>query len=129
MYPRTQINRKNSFNQDRGKNPKIHDRFDLSLECIKRFYNDEDSPLRETIQRYNQFFQLFKDFKGYCEFYLLQDLIKNDDYKEINHFLPFNNFEENPIPKNVDEYKLYMNKATEFINNRNKRIQNYINNY
>jgi hypothetical protein len=126
MYPKTRINWKDSFNQDRGKNSKIYDRFDLSLECIKRYYNDEDSPLRETIQRYNQFFKLFKDFKGYCDFYLLQDLTKND-YKEINYLMPFEGFEENPIPKNANEYRIYMNNATEFINKRIRRIQGYIN--
>jgi len=124
LYPRT----KNSFNQNRGTYPKIKDRFDLSLECIKRYYNDEDSPLRETIQRYNQFFQLFNNFESYCEYYFLEDLT-NETFTEINYFLPFNNFKEIPVPKNADEYRLYMNKATEFINNRNKRIQDYINNF
>jgi hypothetical protein len=124
MYPRT----KDSFNQNRGTNPKIYDRFDLSLECIRRYYHNEDSPLREIIQKYNQFFQLFKNFKNYCEFYFLEDLTINN-YEEISYFLPFNNFEEMPLPKNADEYRLYMNKATEFINKRNKRIQDYINNH
>jgi len=126
MYPRT----KNSFNQERGKNPKIYDRFDLSLECIKRYYNqrEEYNPLLETIKRYNKFFELFGKFENYCKFYFLEDLT-NEDFTEINHFLPFNNFEEMPIPKNADEYRLYMNKATEFINKRSKRIQNYIDNY
>jgi hypothetical protein len=128
MYPRTKINDMNSFNQERGTNSKIKDRFDLSLECIKRYYQNEDSPLRETIQRYNQFFQLFKNFKSYCEYYFLEDLTINN-YTEIKYFLPFNNFDEMPIPKNAEEYTLYMNKATEFINNRNKRIQDFINNY
>jgi len=129
MYPRTRINKKDSFNQARGRNPKIHDRFDLSLECIKRYYDhDKNNPLQETIERYKDFFQLFRNFKSYCKFFFLDDLTKND-YTEINHFLTFNDFKEKPIPRDADQYRQYMNNATEFINKRIKRIQNYINNY
>ena len=40
----------------RGVNRKIKDRLDLTLECIRRFYSKEDSPLSDTFQRYSQFF-------------------------------------------------------------------------
>jgi hypothetical protein len=45
-------------------NKKINDRIDLTLECIRRYYNDEDSPLSYTIKRYNKFlicFLILKD--------------------------------------------------------------------
>ena len=75
---------------------------------IRRYYNNENSPLFEAIKRYSNFFSLFSDFKGYCDFFLLQDLITND-YSQINFFLPFNEFISNPLPKNADEYKVYKN--------------------
>ena len=48
-----------TINGARGVNHKIQDRFDLTLECIKRFYIEEDSPLTEVFKRYSQFFNLF----------------------------------------------------------------------
>ena len=47
---------------------KINDRFDLTLECIRRYYLNEDSPLKETFIRYSDFL-LFKNFKGYIDFF------------------------------------------------------------
>ena len=38
-----------SINQIRGINPCIKDRFDLTLECIRKFYLHEDSPLYKTL--------------------------------------------------------------------------------
>ena len=43
----------------------IRDRFDLTLECIRRHYLDEPSPLSATLARYADFFGLFGDFAGY----------------------------------------------------------------
>ena len=40
----------------------IADPFDLTLECIRRHYLGETSPLAETLRRYEQFFALFEDF-------------------------------------------------------------------
>ena len=63
--------KKNGFtiNQARGVSRIICDRFDLTLECIKRFYKDEESPLSKTITNYKDFFNLFVDFKGYVDFF------------------------------------------------------------
>jgi hypothetical protein len=78
IFPSNQVNALNTMNQERGMNKKINDRFDLTLECIRRYYRNEDSPLMETIRRYDEYFALFSDFKGYCEYFLLQDLVKDD---------------------------------------------------
>jgi hypothetical protein len=37
----------------------------LTLECIRRHYLDEPSPLSDTLARYADFFGLFGDFAGY----------------------------------------------------------------
>ncbi len=119
-----------TLNQARGCSGKISDRFDLTLECIRLYYNNEIdpliNPLAETICRYKNFFQLFTDFRGYCEFFLLQDLTKND-YSEINFFLPFNSFSKNPKPSSVEEYNIFKNKCMDFISKRNHRIEQYAN--
>jgi hypothetical protein len=124
IFPSNKINSLPTMNQERGCNQKICDRFDLTLECIKLYYSGEDSPLRETIHRYDSYFKLFKDFKGYCEYFLLQDLV-SDDYSKINFFLPHNGFETNPLPDSVTEYYEYMENNMRFTRNRNERIEKY----
>ena len=51
-----------------------------SCECICLNYyveiNYQINLLGEVINRYNRFFRLFADLKGYCDFFLLQDLTK-----------------------------------------------------
>ena len=103
----------------------IKDRMDLTLECIRRHYVGEDSPLANTLMRYSDFFDLFLDFKGYCNFFLLQDLVTRD-YEKIEYFLPFIDFSENQMPKTVDEYQQYMQSNIKFLSSRNSRISEYI---
>lgn len=124
LFPGNKINNKFTMNQARGVNKKINDRFDLTLECIRRYYQNETSPLLEVIQRYSDFFDLFVDFKGYCEFFLLQDLV-SDDNSGVRFFLPFIGFISNPIPRDLDEYNEYMKNNIEFIKKRNQRIDEY----
>jgi hypothetical protein len=126
IFPSNKINNLPTINQERGTNQKIDDRFDITLECIRRYYNKEISPLYETLQRYECYFKLFTDFRGYCDFFLLQDLTL-DNYSKIKYFLPFNDFEQNPYPKTLEDYLEYKNNSIEFNKNRNKRIQDYIN--
>jgi len=122
IFPNKQINRKNTINQERGVNKLIDDRFDLTLECIRLFYLGEDSPLYEVFSRYKNFFDLFSDFSGYVEFFLLQDLLENGN---IKFYLPFDNFKTPPSFLNVDEYLIYKRKVIDFVKARNKRIENY----
>ena len=124
IFPSNRINNQMTINGSRGINKKIKDRFDLTLECIRRFYLNETSPLGETLNRYKNFFKLFNNFKGYVDFFLLQDLVVNN-YSTINFFLPFNNFQDSPVPTDIEEYKFYRKNMTQFILNRGKRIKNY----
>ncbi|MES2445897.1 MAG: hypothetical protein V4546_01870 [Bacteroidota bacterium] len=109
-----------TINQARGVNRKICDRFDLTLECIRLFYIGETSPLNDAISRYIDFFNLFKDFNNYVDFFLLQDFV-DENYK-INFSLPFDNFVRSPLPQTIEEYKLYMTNTIDLINKRNIRI-------
>ena len=124
IFPSHRIDNQMTINGSRGINKKIKDRFDLTLECIRRFYLNEDSPLLETLSRYKDFFKLFDDFKGYVDFFLFQDLVQSN-YSSINYFLPSNNFNNSPIPNDIQEYKAYRKNMTEFINKRSKRIFEY----
>jgi len=123
IFPSKQINRKMTINGSRGVNHRIQDRFDLTLECIRRYYLQETSPLFETLQRYSSFFSLFQDFKGYVDFFLLQDLVERD-YSSIRFWHQFSSFENSPLPSNINEYYLFKDQVKNFINARNLRILN-----
>lgn len=122
IFPSKRIDRKNTINGARGMSAKIKDRFDLTLECIRRHYANEENPLEETLQRYSAFFDLFQNFRGYVDFFLLQDLV-SDDYSSVNFYLPFDNFERSALPQDSDEYLSYRELVLNFISARNKRIQ------
>jgi len=113
-----------TINQARGINRKISDRFDLTLECIRRFYKNEESPLTEALNRYSDFFKTFKDFKGYINFFMLQDFIENNE--NIIFSLPFDDFNRSALPENKEEYENYMYNTLELIDKRNRRILNKI---
>lgn len=114
--------KKNGFtiNQARGVSRIICDRFDLTLECIRRFYINEESPLSKTLTNYKDFFDLFIDFRGYIDFFLLQDFI--DDKEQIEFSLPFDNFNRPALPQTIEEYKQYKNHTLDLMIKRNKRI-------
>lgn len=121
VFPRNRIDGKWTINQARGCTRKIGDRFDLTLECIRRHYTGVESPLSQVFTRYAPFFAMFGDFRGYVEFFLLQDLVSND-CSIVNMFAPFRDFETPPIPNDIDEYRAYKSAACQFIQARNRRI-------
>ncbi len=110
-----------SINQCRGTNKKIRDRFDLTLECIKRFYSEETSPLENILTNDSKFFSLFGNFKNYIDFFYLQDWVEND-YKTIKFLLPFDDFERSPYPLNKEEWFDLYEKQMDLLTKRNKRI-------
>jgi len=124
IFPKNRIDGKHTINQARGVNGLIDDRFDLTLECFRRFYLGQESPLYTTLLRYKDFFDLFDDFMGYVHFFLLDDLI--DENKNIKFYLPFDGFKTRPIFSSVDQYLTYKNGVMNFIKSRNKRIEDYI---
>lgn len=102
------------INQTRGCHPLIKDRWDLSLECIRRYYQGENSPLRETLDEDKRFFDLFVDFKGFVDYFYLQDCV-TPDYKAVYFWLGNGDFNANPLPQTVEEYLEWINKETEFV--------------
>lgn len=121
IFPANKIDNKPTVNGARGMNRKIRDRIDLTLECIRLYYEGKDSPLHECLARYRSFFDLFGSFRGYVEFFLLQDLV-NDDFRAVRFFHPFEEFGKNVLPGSAEEYTSYMRRCLEFVDKRNKRI-------
>ena len=106
----------NSFNMVRGKSP-FYDRFDLALEYIRIYYqrqkkgkvDDNENYIDETVyeklfkakdvhsnEPVNQiFFDKFDSFKGYIEFFCLQDWV-DKDYSHVRDLV------KSELPKKAD---------------------------
>lgn len=115
-----------SMNQARGCSVKVCDRWDLTLECIRRFYSGESSPLDRALEKSGEFFKLFVDFKGYVDFFFLQDCV--DEMYNVKFWLKTPLFESMPMPKNMEEYMEWIQSQLDFVNKRGQRIFQYCNN-
>ena len=121
LWPGNKVDGKMTINGARGCDPRIKDRFDLTLECVRRYYLDEWNPLRDVFARYADFFELFVDFRGFVEFFLLQDAV-TVDCDAVIFSAPFEDFTTSAIPQTMDEYREYRQRAITFIEARNRRI-------
>ena len=121
VFPATRVDRKMTINQRRGCHPRIKDRFDLTLECIRRHYIGQPSPLADTLALYDNFFALFGDFAGYATFFHLQDLV-DPSASTIRFSLPFHGFDASPLPQSIEQYLAYRTNAIDFIEARSRRI-------
>jgi hypothetical protein len=123
IFPSKRVNGQRTINCARGQaTDKIADRFDITLECIRRHYEQLKSPLDDTLLRYNIFFSLFSDFRGYVDFFLLQDLVTSD-YSNINFFIPHICGEGKALPQSKDDYIKYQKNSVHFIMARAARMQ------
>jgi hypothetical protein len=121
VFPGNRIQGKWTINQARGCLRKISDRFDLTVECIRRYYARQSSPLGETLARYDDFFALFENFSGYVDFFLLQDLV-TADRTNVRFFMPFDDFRTPSVPEDDASYREYRRRSIAFIKARNGRI-------
>jgi hypothetical protein len=125
VFPANQVDHKPTINGARGFNQSIADRFDLTVECIRRHYLAEPSPLSDTLARYADFFGLFGDFAGYANFFHLQDLV-DEVTATVKFFTPVADFATSPLPGTLDAYLGYRQRAVDFIESRNQRIAAYV---
>jgi hypothetical protein len=124
VFPGRMIDRKKTINGARGLHSRIGDRFDLTLECIRRFYLAEGSPLAEDLARYSDFFTLFGSFQGYVEFFFLQDLV-DQDFSHVRFFLPFRDFADSPFPHDLATYQALLRGAADFASGRASRMESW----
>jgi hypothetical protein len=122
IFPGNRVDNKATINGLRGLNSRILDRFDITLECIRRCYEGIESPLSEVFERYSEFFSLFSDFRGYVDFFLFQDLVAVD-YSEVKFHLPYKCFEGFPLPQSTDEYLQYSESTVQFVKARAMRMK------
>lgn len=122
LFPKTAPPGRMTINKARGWRSAISDRFDLTLECIRRHYNGQDSPLADVLSDQAEFFTLFGDFAGYVDFWLLQDLVREG---QVQFWLPFEDFQGGAVPQDVESYMTYSHNREDFITARNARIDDY----
>ena len=120
IFPNRRIENGHTINQARGMHPRIRDRFDLTLECIRRHYRGEGNPLSRTLDRYEAFFRLFRDFDGYTSFFLLDDLV--DASGNVRFFVPFSGFDGPALPRTMEEYRTFRTSQIQFVRARNARM-------
>jgi hypothetical protein len=123
IWPNIKVGRAITINGARGFDRSVADRFDLTVECIRRYYLAEPGPtgMLGALARYPEFFALFGDFEGFVDFFLLQDLV-DEATSTVRFFTPFDGFTTSPLPGTLDAYRRYRDRAVEFIEARNHRI-------
>ena len=129
IFPSERKGGKMTINGARGFNNKIADRFDLTLECIRLHYQRLENPLESTLSSpiNSFFFSLFRNFKGYVDFFLLQDLV-DSNFDRVKFFTKIDKpFVKSPIPDTAVEYRLYKEATIAFVKQRNSRINEWAN--
>ena len=124
LFPSNPVDGKHTINQAREmKRDAIGDRFDLTLECIRRYYlhPTADSPLASTLARYPEFFALFRDFRGYVDFFLLHDLV-TDEYSAVQFITDFSDLSTPAVPQSLAEFTGYRERSIEFVQARYRRV-------
>lgn len=127
IFPSERVDGKMTINGARGLNIKIADRFDLTLECIRLHYQRRENPLEGTFKNpvNTFFFSLFRNFKGYVDYFFLQDLV-DSQYEKVSFFTQTEKpFLESPIPETAAEYREYKMATLEFVRRRNQRIKEW----
>ncbi len=88
---------------------------------MRRHYEGDPHPLAVTFDRYREFFDLFGDFAGYVDFWLLDDLVDNNG--RVSLFLPSDDFTLPSVPRGVDDYVEFCENTVAFVMARSERIR------
>jgi hypothetical protein len=127
-----------SINQNRGTNSLIDDRFDLTLECIRRYYdkNDQENPLYNVLRTDNDFFEMFGSFEKYAEFFCLnksydekQNWVKDGQVLSLLNNQPLDDYDfgktTNPLPT-ADNWWTFYDNIMDRLDARNEQIKKLI---
>lgn len=112
-----------SFNQARGMSSQVRDRFDLSLECIRRHFSGEASPLSAVLEAQAGYFSRFRSFEEYIAFFLLDDYVEGG---RVRLFSPHRGFDQDPLPRSAEEYVEYIGSQVRAARARNERIRRHV---
>ena len=76
-------------------------------------YAGEESPLSKQLKSDAAFYQLFNDFRGYVEYFYLEDCV-TEDY-QVQMWMDGTPFERPAFPQNVEEYCEFIRKEVDFV--------------
>lgn len=118
---------RNSLNQQRGTRGRIDDRFDVTLECIRLYYDGVTSvdrnPLGDVLIGDAAFFDLFgqglQGFAHYVDFFHLSGLVADGRIQWFDDFDGDDRpFVESPLPKTGPAYVRYLENVLDFVDRR-----------
>jgi hypothetical protein len=119
------------MNTERGTRREISDRFDLTLECIRLYYETitakERYALGDVLRSDAAFFDLFghgvQGFNSYVDFFHLGDLVAGGRIRWFDDFVGNEwNFAESPLPKSSADYVRFLDNVLSFVDSRSKAI-------
>ena len=130
-----------SINQARGMSDRIQDRFDLTLECIRRMYENgfftNTNPLFDISKEDKEFFEMFGSFENYAKFFCLNEswvekgkvlnLLYDDENKDKTgrnvKTLDEWDFSQEPLPRDSDEWWEFYENIMDRLKERNDLIK------
>lgn len=119
-----------SVNQARGMERQISDRFDLTLEAIRLFYEGtvhrNENPIGDVLEAYRWWFELFgkgtDGFLAFADFFLLTPML--DGQGLVKPFKPLTLAFDHALPKDDETaYRAYIADQLDFVRRRNELIQ------
>ena len=137
----------NSINVRRGNRyGSIKDRFDLTLECIRRLYQQEyfddkkDNPLFGISKEEKAFFRMFGSFEKYTEFFclnkswvengkvlnLLYDENKDKTERNVKTLDEWDFNQQKPLPQDPTEWWTFYDNIMSHLKARNQQIKEVI---
>jgi hypothetical protein len=117
------------INQARGMEPRISDRFDLTLEAIRLFYQGivhrNENPIGDVLEAYRWWFAIFGEgtagFLAYADFFHLTPLI--DEHGRVKPFGSLALQFDRALPADEATYRNYVAAQLEFVAARNELIR------
>ena len=123
-----------SVNQARGMERRISDRFDLTLEAIRLFYQGivqrSQNPIGDVLEAYRWWFDLFgkgaDGFLEFADFFFLTPML--DGEGRVRAFGPLGLAFDRALPKGDEAaYRAYIADQLAFVRRRNELIQHWWN--
>ncbi|MBO7097062.1 MAG: hypothetical protein J6W11_00280, partial [Alphaproteobacteria bacterium] len=119
-----------SINQLRGISDKIQDRFDLTLECIRRMYEKDfstgNNPLFGISKEDKDFFKMFRTFENYAKFFCLDNSwVRDGQVLSLTNNNPLDeyDFSKEPLPQDENEWWTFYHNIMKRLDARNEQIK------
>lgn len=122
-----------SVNQARGMEARISDRFDLTLEAIRLFYQGAvlrtENPIGDVLEAYRWWFDLFgkgaEGFHRFADFFFLTPIL--DTEEQVKSFGGLGLAFDRALPKDETAYGAYVADQVAFVTMRNELITDWWN--